>query len=114
MRGLLPDVEKVITITETFQFTDNAVNGDGPELVEVVAYGGDATFSFLNTTEDPDVVFPGQAPPWWPDETPVGDAVYTIKAGIPRPFNILGTGIDTISVIIGTATSVVVSCSKRR
>ena len=112
--SVTPDVEKSITGTEEFQFAGAAAADDGPDLVEVVAYGGDASFSFLNTTEDPDVSFPGQDPPWWPGQSPLGDAVYVIKEGIPRPFGIRGTGIDTISVVIGTATSVVVSCSKRR
>lgn len=111
----LPDVEDPITITGDFQFAGVAASDPSPDLVEVAAIGGEATVWFLDTTPDPDTRWPSPtAPPWWPAGTSVGVNYYTIPEGLPRPFNIRGTGADTIHIEMGSATSVIVSCSKKR
>lgn len=111
----LPDVEAPITTTGDFRFAGPEGRDPSPDLVEVNAVGGTAIVWFIDTSPDPDVQYPsGLNPPWWPDGGTVGVSWYTVPAGLPRPFDVRGTGVDVIHVEMGTATQVIVSCSKER
>ena len=110
----LPDVEQPITVTGDFRFAGVASSDASPDLVEVAAIGGEATVWFFNTSTNPDTRWPSGNAPWWEAGGAIGVTYFTIPEGLPRPFNVRGTGVDTIHIEMGTATSVIVSCSKKR
>ena len=111
----VPDVEIPVTVTDDYQFAGILGSDPSPDLVEVAAIGGECTVWFLDTTPDPDVRWPsGSDPPWWPTGGSVGVNYYTVSEGLPRPFNLRGVPADHIHVDMGTASKVIVCCSKRR
>ena len=99
-----PEGEKVITSTSGFRLA--SINSTGPILIEVLA-NGTASIVIVSTTDgagtDPNV-----HKRKWPSGD-FGDPTFALRTNIPRPFVTQGTSADSVSVILGTATEVIVT-----
>jgi len=99
-----PEGEKVITSTSGFRLA--SINSTGPILIEVLA-NGTASIVIVSTT-DGVAAAPNVHKRKWPSGD-FGDSTFALRTNIPRPFVTQGTSADSVSVILGTATEVIVT-----
>lgn len=99
-----PEGEKVITASEGFRLA--TINSTGPILIEVLA-NGTASIVIVSSI-DGSGTDPNEHLRKWPSGD-FGDATFALRANIPRPFVTRGTSADSVKVILGTATEVIVT-----
>jgi len=99
-----PEGEKVITGDSGFRFASTSALG--PVMLEVLA-DGTATIVIVDSTEGAGTD-PNGLKRKWPSGD-FGDLTFGLRANIPRPFSTVGTSADSVTVVLGTASEVILT-----
>lgn len=100
-----PDGETVITATGGFRLA--SLNAAGPRLLEALA-DGTATIILVDSL-DGEGSNPNTARRFWPSGEAYGNANFALRANIPRPFVTQGASVDSVFVVLTTATEIVLT-----
>lgn len=99
-----PEGEKIITSSGGFRLA--SINSTGPILIEALA-DGTASIIIVSSIDGPGLA-PNTAKRLWPSGD-YGGVTFALRSNIPRPFVTQGTSADSVLVVLGTATEVILT-----
>ena len=98
-----PEGEKVM-VSEGFRLA--TINSTGPIMIEALA-NGTASIVIVSSLDGAGAAANSHLRKWPSGD--FGDATFALRANIPRPFITRGTSADSVLVVLGTATEVIVT-----